>query len=328
MANTNNTFFRWDNLYNPIYAYRCSTRDPAAVYHEGKFYIFVTHQFEQHRWSSPQNYQCFLLITEDFRTFTPPKPVTPRGYVSPGNIIRDNGKWVMSVTRYPHPTAICISESEDLLNWSEPRVVIENEHGPYWGNELHGPIDGYIVNWKDRYWMFYTDYKLGTRSQQLGLAVSDDLQKFENLTPDGPLLDSSFYDDYRGIENASVVIDGTQIYLFCSVGMSEQRVAMLQSSDIMKWDKLDSSAELKGLNQKWSECIASAQFVADWRQVTGYWTMLFMGARHDDPYDRIALGMARSKDLRNWEVLPEEISEEEYQAQCRAYQEMCRKSIK
>ena len=318
----NATSFDWSNLYNPIYAYRCSTRDPAAVFHEGKYYIFVTHQFEQHRWGAPECYQCFVLVTEDFRTFTPPRPVTPKGYVSPGNIIRANGKWVMSVTRYPWPTAVCIAESDDLLNWSEPRVVIGNYHGPYWNNREHGPIDGYLVHWQDRYWMFHTDYKHGTHSQQLGLAVSDDLQTFENLTPDHPLLDSSFYDEKRGIENVSLIIDKSQLYLFCSVGMPEQRIAVLQSNDIMQWNKLDAAAEIPNINQEWSKFIASAQFVADWRQQTGYWVMLFMGTRHCDPYDRMALGMARSKDLKNWEVLPEGISQEEYEKQCMAQQKL------
>lgn len=326
MTRIHNKPFSWDGLYNPIYAYRCSTRDPAAVFHDGKFYIFVTHQFEQHRWGSPQGYQCFVLITEDFLTFTPPRPVTPRGYVSPGNIIRVNGRWIMSVTRYPWPTAVCLSESDDLINWSQPRVVIDNDHGSYWGNRQHGPIDGFIVPWNGRYWMFHTDYKAGTRDQQLGLAVSDDLQNFENLTPDAPLLDSSFYDDKRGIENVSLVIDGNDLYLFCSVGMPEQRIAVLKSNDIMTWGKLDSQAELTGLNQEWSKFIAGAQFVADWRQITGFWTMLFMGARHGDPYERMALGIARSKDLLNWEVIPEEISAGEYMAQCNAHQQMYREN--
>ena len=54
MTGIHNKPFSWDGLYNPLYAYRCSTRDPAAVFHDGKFYIFVKHQFEQHRWGSPQ----------------------------------------------------------------------------------------------------------------------------------------------------------------------------------------------------------------------------------------------------------------------------------
>lgn len=310
--------FNWNELYNPFYAFRCSTRDPAAVYHEGKYYIYVTHQFDQPRWGAPEGFQCFVLVTEDFITFTHPKPVTPRGYVSPGSIIRVNGKWVMSVTRYPWPTAVCIAESDDLLNWSEPRVVIDNYHGSYWDSEHHGPIDGYLVHWHNRYWMFHTDYKFGTRNQQLGLAVSDDLQTFENLTPDKPLLDSSFYDEKRGIENVSLVMDGEELYLFCSVGMPEQRIAMLHSKDIMQWNKLDSSAEIGNLNQEWSKYIVGAQFVADWREQTGYWIMLFMGGRYGDAHDRMALGMARSKDLKNWEVLPEEVDAEVYKAQCAA----------
>ena len=33
--------FDWDGLYNPFFAWRCSTRDPAAIYHDGKYYIYL-----------------------------------------------------------------------------------------------------------------------------------------------------------------------------------------------------------------------------------------------------------------------------------------------
>jgi hypothetical protein len=106
--------------------------------------------------------------------------------------------------------------------------------------------------------------------------------------------------------------------------MPEQRIAKLSSADIMHWPKLDARAEIGGLNQEWSKFIAGAQFVADWRDVTGFWTMLFMGTRHHDPYDRMMLGMARSRDLETWEVLPEGVPEEEYQRRCLAYREKYR----
>ncbi|MBE6369360.1 MAG: hypothetical protein E7056_04270 [Lentisphaerae bacterium] len=308
--------FNWDGLYNPFFAWRCSTRDPAAIYHEGKYYIYVTIQFNQERWGAPEGYQIHMIETEDFRNFSNPVPVTPRGYVSPGNVIRANGKFYMSITRYPWPTAVSLIESDDLVHWSEPRIVVPTFHGDYWGNDAHGPIDGYLVEWRNRYWMFYTDYQKGTRSQHLGLAVSDDLVTFENLTPDKPLLDSDFYNENRGIENVSMVVDGDDLYLFCSVGMPEQSIAVLKSNDIMSWPKLDKSAEIGGLKQEWSKFVACAQFVADWREQNGYWTMLFMGTRHFDAHDRMMLGMARSKDLLNWEVLPEGVPEEEYLKWC------------
>ena len=316
--------FQWDGLYNPIFAWRCSTRDPAVIYHEGKFYIYVTIQFNQERWGAPEGYQIHLIETEDFRNFTNPRPITPTGYVSPGNIIRANGRFYMSITRYPWPTAVAMIESDDLVHWSEPRIVIPTMHGDYWGNEAHGPIDGYLAEWRGRYWMLFTDFQKGTRSQHLGLAVSDDLVSFENLTPDKPLLDSDFYNEKRGIENASLAVDGDDLYLFCSVGMPEQKIAMLKSRDIMFWDKLDQSAEIGGLRQEWSKFVACAQFVADWRELTGYWVMLYMGTRHPDPCDRMMLGMARSRDLKRWEVLPEGVSEEVYQRYCEAFRQRYR----
>ena len=134
--------FNWDGLYNPFFAWRCSTRDPAAIYHDGTYYIYVTIQFNQERWGAPEGYQIHLITTEDFRNFSNPVPVTPKGYVSPGNIIRANGKFYMSITRYPWPTAVSLIESDDLIHWSEPRIVVPTFHGDYWGNDAHGPIAG------------------------------------------------------------------------------------------------------------------------------------------------------------------------------------------
>ena len=313
--------FDWNGLYNPIYGWKCSVRDPAAIYHNGLFHLYFTVQFEQQRWGMPEGYQIFMMTTPDFRTFSYPKPVTPRGYVSPGNIVYHNGKWLMSITRYPWPTAVSMVESEDLLNWSEPRIVIPTFHGPYWGNDAHGPIDGYIFKWKERLWMLYSDYAKGSRAQHLGLACSSDGVDFENITTDAPLLDSDFYNSNRGIENASIVADGDRLFLFCSVGMPEQHIAVLESDDIMKWPVLDSSAEIGGLQQEWSKYVACAQFVADWRKELGHWAMLYMGTRFKDPYARMMFGMAISDDLKNWTPLPEGITEEEYQERIQAFRD-------
>ena len=95
----------------------------------------------------------------------------------------------------------------------------------------------------------------------------------------------------------------------------------LVAAELRRLGFTDARAEIGGLNQEWSKFIASAQFVADWRDVTGFWTMLFMGTRHHDPCDRMMLGMARSKDLETWEVLPEGVPEEEYRRRCLAYRE-------
>lgn len=308
--------FQWENLTNPVYGWRYTVRDPAAIWHDGRFYIYFTVMFNASFWGAPECFQVFVVTTEDFRDFDTPRPITPKGYVSPGNVIRFNGRWYISVTRYPWPGAVAVAESDDLLHWSEPRVVVPSCHGSYWScsGELygeippHGPIDGYILEWQGKIYMLYTDAQRNTTVQHLGLAVSEDMKTFTDLTPDQPLLDSDFYNGNRGIENASMVVNGDTLHLFCSVGMSEQRVAMLTSRDILSWGRLDSSCELDSLRQNWSQYAASAQFVADWRELTGYWTMLFMGMGSGDAKERALLGMARSLDLKHWEVLPEPMS--------------------
>lgn len=309
---------KWNELCNPFFAWKFSVRDPAAIYNEGVFYLYFTVQFNQSYWSAPEGFQVFVTTTTDFKDFSLPQPITPKGYVSPGSVVKCNGKWYISLTRYPWPGAVAVAESDDLLHWSEPRVVVPTCHGSYWSGsgELygeippHGPIDGFLVQWQGKYYMLYTDAQKGTTTQHLGIAVSDDMQKFTDLTPDEPLLDSDFYNYNKGIENVSMVVDGDKLVLFCSVGMAGQRIAMLTSKDIMSWGKLDNTAEVSGLQQQWSKYAACAQFVADWRDITGYWHMIFMGGQ-EAVCERFAFGMARSKDLENWELLPEALSEEQ-----------------
>lgn len=299
-------------VFNPIYATRDSVRDPCAVYHDGTFYLYYTVMSEPSRWCSPHTYRLEMTTTRDFVRFTPPQVISPFGYASPGNVMFVEGRWLMSAQRYPWPTAIVVLESKDLVTWSKPRQVIGADTGLFWSKK-HGPIDGFLFGWQDKLYLVFTNQTRDKEAQQVGLAVAEDLEHFTVLTPDRPLLDSSAYDQVQGVENCSILVQGDTLYLFVSVGMAEQKVARVKSRDLFHWPALTPEHEIAGLNQEWSRHYACAQFVADWRDSLGAYVMFYMGCRHKDPFERMALGMAVSNDLDHWEPRSEMIPETQYQ---------------
>lgn len=80
-------------------------RDPAVVYHEGMFYLYMTRStidtdgliYNQTAWSK----------SRDLLHWTEPKPFTPKdrskNYSSPGNVIRDGPDFVLCLQTYPTP---------------------------------------------------------------------------------------------------------------------------------------------------------------------------------------------------------------------------------
>ena len=83
------------------YAYR----DPAVVFHEGRFYLYFTLS----ETASDGGYfnMTAYSISDDLIHWTFPEIMTPRdrnlNYSSPGNIIRFEDKWFICLQTYPTP---------------------------------------------------------------------------------------------------------------------------------------------------------------------------------------------------------------------------------
>ncbi|MDI9584253.1 MAG: hypothetical protein QM473_08555 [Acidobacteriota bacterium] len=285
-------------LKNPVLAVPgVSVRDPAAIWHEGVCYLYYTRHIGD--WGGSAAWDIGLVTTTDFRKFSAERIITPKGYASPGNVIRFEDRWVLVVQSYPWPSEIALMESEDLVNWSAPRHIIPADTGPGWGAE-HGPIDGWLFFHDGLWYCPWVNFLKGTDHRAFGAHASCDLERWENLTPETPFIDGSAYNHNGGIENCAVVNDGERWHFFVSVGMAPQKLARVVAPVPFLWPAVTPEDELRLPPAPWCSYNQSALFVDDWREICGKWAMIFHGL--DRPDGLATFGLAFSDDLREWEM--------------------------
>lgn len=289
-----------EGLTNPFFSLPgVSVRDPAAVWHDGVCYLYYTRQIGD--WGRGTSWDIGMVTTRDCCEFSAEVVITPRGYASPGNAARIGERWVLVVQSYPWPSEIALMFSEDLVNWSAPEHIIGADTGPGWGAE-HGPIDGWLFFHEGRWHCAWVSFLRGTDHRAFGVHVSDDLERWENLTPDGPFIDGSAYNHNGGVENCSMVHDGERWHFFASVGVDPQGLAHVASEDPLRWPPLTPEDEIALPRDPWCAYHQSAVFVDDWREVCGRWAMVYHGAATRD--GQAVFGLAFSDDLWEWEALP------------------------
>jgi len=288
--------FRIEVLKNPVFAIDgVSVRDPAAIWHDGVCYLYYTRHIGG--WGKAASWDIGVVATPDMREFTPERIITPRGYASPGNVVRVGNRWVMPIQSYPWPSEIALMFSDDLVNWSEPKHVIPADTGPAWGAE-HGPIDGWLFRYRERWHCAWVNTLRGTDHRAFGIHASDDLVAWENLTPDGSFIDGGAYNDNGGVENCAILREGGVWHFFASVGMQPQHLAHVAGDDPFELPPLTPETELKLPEEPWCAHSQSAVFVDDWREVCGRFAMIFHGLTASK--GQATFGLAFSDDLWKW----------------------------
>ncbi len=329
---------RLSELKNPVYGVAgVSVRDPAALWKEGECYLFYTRQVGG--WGGPECYDIGLTITRDFQTFSPEIIISPKGYASPGNIVRVGGQWILVVQSYPWPSEIALLFSADLRHWSAPHHIIPADTGPGW-EASHGPIDGWLFYDQGFWHCLWVNFRRGSDERAFGCHRTRDWRSWENLTPEAPLISGPAYKDNGGVENCALVREGDTWHFFASVGMNPQHLAHVAGPSLWELPPLAPEAEIfftapegpaepkspsspspvspdsrksgtpEGKTahqsagpQRWCASHQSAVFVADFRPWCGKWGMLFHGLPH--PEADATLGLAFSDNLWDWTLLPE-----------------------
>ena len=133
--------FDFSKIHNPVYSLDdICVRDPAIIVHNDIIYLYFT-------WYNPNTSEWFIAMTttRDFIDFSEPRRISPVGYASPGNIIRHEGKWVLSYQQYRHfPHNLSLAFSDDLINWSDPVDIFNTGPENQW-NKDGRVIDPYLV---------------------------------------------------------------------------------------------------------------------------------------------------------------------------------------
>lgn len=80
-------------------------RDPAAIYHDGWFYLYFT-WIRTEEDGIPYSYVAWSRSRE-LRYWTEPVILTPRDknldFGSPGDVVRRRGRWILCLQTYPRP---------------------------------------------------------------------------------------------------------------------------------------------------------------------------------------------------------------------------------
>jgi len=280
-------------------------RDPAAVYHDGTFYLFFTlvRTDEDGRIYS----YTATSTSRDLRNFSKPKIITPKGqhlnFSSPGNVVRFKGEWILCLQTYPRldyrrdgklrwadqTARIFIMRSRDLIHWGEAELL--RVKGPDVPREQMGRmIDPYLIEDKDepgKWWCFY-------KQRGVSLSWSRDLKNWTNFAR----ADSG--------ENVCALIDGDEYVLFHSPGNG---IGVKRSKDLKNWRDVDGLITLGQQDWPWAQTRLTAGVVLDLRKDSrfGKCVMFYHAggpgkSKTQDNCDaNCSLGIAWSDDLKTWE---------------------------
>lgn len=274
-------------------------RDPAAICHDGWFYLYFTVVKTEPNGEGPFSYTAWSK-SRDLLTWTPPRLFTPRdkklNFGSPGNAIRHGDEWVLCLQTYPRPNGeqygnassrLWIMRSADLENWGKAELL--RVKGPDVPVERMGRmIDPFLIEDRaepGKWWCFY-------KQNGVSWSWSRDLKTW------------TFAGSASAGENACVIADGEEYVLFHS---PKNGIGVKRSADLRNWR----DAGLLTLGQKdwpWAQGRLTAGFVLDARKVPGVgrYIMFFHGSDYPelDPrggFDNFAsIGIAWSADLRDW----------------------------
>jgi len=282
--------FRGDQKY----AYR----DPAVVYHEGKFHLYFTLS----ETASDDGYYNMTAYStsDDLLHWTFPKPITPKdrnlNHSSPGNIIRYAGKWIICLQTYPTPnretfgtpeSRIWIMRSTDLADWSEPELLkVKGNDVPV--EEMGRMIDPYLLedfDEKGKWWCFY-------KQRGVSMSYSHDLKSW------------TYVGHAQAGENVTVIRQGGEYVMFHSPGNG---IGVKRSKDPKSWGP---DVQLITLAQKqwpWSQGRLTAATVIDLTKepAVGKYVMFFHGSSKEGlkrhrAHGQASLAIAWSDDLKKW----------------------------
>ena len=173
--------------------------------------------------------------------------IFPGNYKFPAAVVEDigdpfvltasDGFYYMYGTSHVEQRGYHVWKSSDLENWSlEGRSFINPENSwvykDFWAPE--------VIEYKNKYYMFYTAREIERDILQIGLAVSDQ--------PTGPFIDEKqrpILDVDYAVIDASILIDDGKIYLYYSRDCSVNVVDDSHRSDIYVVE-LDENFNQKG----------------------------------------------------------------------------------
>jgi hypothetical protein len=277
-------------------------RDPAAVFHDDRFYLF----FSKSEIVGDSVY-CYLVQTEssDLLNWTEPRRIVPnsqdKNYSGAGSVIRYKDEWILCFNSYPRPgytvdqmpryadgnARLYIIRSKDLRNWSSPELI--RVKGDVSEKEMGRMIDPYIFPDKDepgKWWCFY-------KQMGIGMSYSYDLK---NWTPYGSPL-------FAG-ESVCVLIENNEYLLFHT---PNNGIHIRKSRKLKNWTDWGGITTLGQKDWEWARGRIKGTSVLNMNPVDGInsYLLFFHGSgpktENEGDFDRnSSIAIAWSKDLIRW----------------------------
>lgn len=310
----------WDDLKNPVFARDgWSVKDACMACKDGTFHLFFS-AFYRERWRERSH--VVGVITHDFRKFSEPvlhldgREDKWTGMCSP-NISIMNERYYLTFNswgdrhRNRRKNQLFCMESDDMISWTEPYQVAGNITEGFRAIDLAVTrANGkFYAIWKED----YPDEGRMVRKPLIasGPALDGNLELLDGHgKPTFTMADgkrsTKIQENFEFLE-----VDGRWYLLSLDYRphvpvLYEMDGAGSNDADWLNWvNGRELEIEVQSFNTNHA---ANAPFIADWREHDGYFYMIYAGRTEGISHKgrgNNKLGLARSKDLMEWEVPPE-----------------------
>lgn len=297
----------WENMDNPVYFHEgWSTKDACMTYRDGTFYVFFSAFFFD---EGRERSHVSAVKTKDFQTFSEPLFIWDGmddgwiGMCSP-NITRVDDTYYLTYNSWgdDHPNGspnqLFYAESKDLENWDKHKplatnVTVDEDGGP------RRAIDAAVTYDRGKYYLVWK----AVQTPQIAWSNCMGADGWTTLgRPIGSWFENGEFLKIDGRWHMLVTANppGTKAHLPHLVPMINDGSKVAHWLGWGQMQLLDIPQEEFNTNRR-----ANASFLADWREHDGYFYLLYAGRTESESHlgrGDNKLGLARSKDLKNWTV--------------------------
>jgi hypothetical protein len=269
-----------------------------VVYYDSTFYLFFTLSEN----ASDGGYYNMIAFSKstDLVYWTFPRIITPRdrhlNYSSPGNIVRNNGEWIICFQSYPTPnfekygnesSRLFIMKSKNLEDWGNPELLrVKGNQVSI--SDMGRMIDPYLIKDESekKWWCFY-------KQNGVSMSYSNDLQNW------------TYYGHCQAGENVAIIKQNDEFVMFHS---PENGIGVKRSKNIKEWKEDIQLLTFCQESWDWARGRITAATVIDLKNILDIqkYVMFFHGDKAhnlvlNEAHAEASIAITWSDDLVHWE---------------------------
>ncbi len=298
----------WDEIKNPVYSHEgWSTKDACMIEKNGRFHLFFSAFYHDR---GRERSHVTSVHTSNFKDFSEPLFMWDGrdegwiGMCSP-SINKIDNKYYLTYNSWGDkkgkPNQLFYAVSDDLISWKKDIPLAHNL------TACNRAIDAAIAYTGEEFYLIYKEAKPGT----VRLARSETIEGPWEFVGDGlpSLLMADGKDNGRTHENYEFLkIDGKWFLLTTDYRPHQMHIYKMKENGVKSGDWLtwvDGRVLLMPEEDFNTDHNSNAGFIADFRKLDGYFYCIYAGRTEGKSHAKRGnnkLGLARSKDLINWQV--------------------------